>query len=143
MRRTYQREVILEELRQTMSHPSAAELYERVRQRIPHLSFGTVYRNLKLLKEQGVVLELSMGSSASLWDGNAAPHYHFLCQSCSGVQDLLVPLKMDCEREIEAETGLKITGHRAEFYGLCQECQPGSRRLQPVTPVPERVAQAL
>lgn len=123
MRRTYQREVILEELRKVTSHPSAAELYEKVRKRIPHLSFGTVYRNLKLLREQGLVLELSLGSSASLWDGNPVPHYHFTCQGCGRVLDLSVSLKMDYQQEIEAQTGLKVTGHRAEFYGLCLDCQ--------------------
>jgi len=104
------------------SHPSAAELYERVRGRIPHLSFGTVYRNLKLLREQGMVTELSLGSSASLWDGNPSPHYHFTCQGCGQILDLPVSLKLDCYDEIEAQTGVRITGHRAEFYGQCVGC---------------------
>lgn len=140
MRRTYQREVILEELRNLTTHPSAAELYERVRGRIPHLSFGTVYRNLKLLREQGLVQELSLGSSASLWDGNPTPHYHFTCQSCARIIDLPIALKLDCQREVEAETGLRITGHRAEFYGQCVECQVRSGQG---LAVPERVRQVV
>ncbi|MDP6099808.1 MAG: transcriptional repressor [Dehalococcoidia bacterium] len=123
MRKTFQRQVILEELRVTKDHPRAAELYARVRHRIPTVSFGTVYRNLRMLRDQGLIQELTLGDEASRWDGNYSLHYHFTCQNCGQVQDLEVEPDSRWEAKIECLTGLAINHHRAEFYGLCSDCR--------------------
>ena len=69
-RNTPQRKVILEELQKAASHPTAAELYEIVRRRLPRISLGTVYRNLELLSESGLIRKLSMGSAEARFDGD-------------------------------------------------------------------------
>lgn len=126
MRKTYQRQVILEELRSKRTHPRAGDLFQRVRERIPTISFGTVYRNLRLLREQGLIQELSLGDEASRWDGNPRPHYHFTCQRCGQVLDVELPQDLSLEAVVAGHTGLTITSHRAEFYGLCPPCGSAS-----------------
>ncbi len=123
MRQTFQRQLILEELQGTESHPRAGALYQKVREHLPTISFGTVYRNLRLLKAQGQIQELSFGNEASRWDGNTNPHYHFTCKQCGQVLDLSLDPNPNWEGEIAHKTGLLVTHHRAEFYGLCLSCQ--------------------
>ncbi|MEK7872523.1 MAG: transcriptional repressor [Chloroflexota bacterium] len=123
MAETLQRKIILEELCRFRRHYSAMEVYERVKRRIPQISFATVYRNLKLLREKGLALELTLGKDASLWDGLAEPHYHFTCKSCGEVSDMPVEYDSAWERTIARKAGFAITGHRAEFYGYCDKCK--------------------
>ena len=122
-RRTVQRSIIYKALIRDKSHPSAQELHRKVKRRVPHISFGTVYRTLNLLKEQGLIQELPMGDDASRWDGNSSSHYHFVCRGCQKITDLSLPVRKDLDRKLEGLTGLKVFNHRLEFYGLCASCQ--------------------
>jgi Fur family ferric uptake transcriptional regulator len=61
MRLTSQRQVILEELKKVKSHPTANEVYDMVRKRLPRIGLGTVYRNLDLLAERGIIKKLEVG----------------------------------------------------------------------------------
>ncbi len=123
MPETLQRKIILEELRRFRRHYSAMEVYERVKRRIPQISFATVYRNLRLLREKGAVMELTLGKEASLWDGVSSAHYHFTCKSCGAVADMPVEYDSAWERTIARKAGFAITEHRAEFYGYCDKCK--------------------
>lgn len=123
MRRSKQREVILEVLRGTKSHPTADWIYHEVRKILPKISLGTVYRNLKLLKEKGDILELQYGDGQSRFDGNPENHYHFTCQRCGRVYDVEEPLRKDMELDLSKKLGFIITHHRVEFYGICKDCQ--------------------
>ncbi|MDO8445186.1 MAG: transcriptional repressor [Deltaproteobacteria bacterium] len=123
VRKSRQREVMLEVLKGTKSHPTADWIYQEVRKSLPKISLGTVYRNLKLLKERGEILELHYGDGQSRFDGNTENHYHFNCQGCGKVYDVEGPLKKDMERDIAEKLGFVITHHRVEFYGVCRECR--------------------
>ena len=79
MRKSRQREAIIRVLMSTTSHPTAEWVYEEVKKEIPNVSLGTVYRNLKLLKERGEILELEQTGHYRRFDGNSANHYHFRC----------------------------------------------------------------
>ncbi len=116
---TKQRRIILEEL---TSHPGADEIFHMVRKRIPNISFGTVYRNLKLLKEQGLLLELDYSKSFSRFDGNPQNHYHFRCLECLRVFDIEEPVEKKIEQKVARETGFQVSCHRLEFYGKCKDC---------------------
>jgi Fe2+ or Zn2+ uptake regulation protein len=120
---TRQRRVILEVLRGTDRHPTADWIYEEVRNEIPNISLGTVYRNLRILSEMGAILELNYGSTHSRYDGNADLHYHFTCEECGRCFDVPIDIREQLEREVEARTGFQVNSHRLEFYGLCKECQ--------------------
>jgi len=123
LRMTRQRQVILEELRRTPSHPGADELYARVRKRLPRISLGTIYRNLEVLSASGEIQKIETGGSLKRFDGNPEPHYHIRCLRCQKVVDAPVAVLPDIERLLEGKTDFIITGHRIEFLGICPKCQ--------------------
>jgi Fur family ferric uptake transcriptional regulator len=120
---TRQRQVILEELRQTNSHPSADELYEMVRKRLPRISLGTVYRNLEILSESGEIQKVEFGSSLKRFDGFAHLHYHIRCVRCDRLVDAPSRIDLDIEESIQDQTEFQILGHKLVFTGLCPDCQ--------------------
>jgi len=122
-RHSRQRDVILRVLRSTDSHPTADWIYEQVKQEIPNISLGTVYRNLNFLRDAGEILELTYGNTFSRFDGNAANHYHFICEECHRVIDLPEPMHTEIDAAVAAKTGFAVKGHRAEFYGICRNCR--------------------
>ena len=78
-RMTNQRRIILEELRKVDTHPTVDELYTIVKARMPHISLGTVYRNLDLLAEMGEVLKMDSAGNMRRFDGRVEPHRHVRC----------------------------------------------------------------
>ena len=88
MRKTKQREVILEELMKLRAHPSADELYERVKKRLPRISLGTVYRNLEMLSREGIIHRLETAGSQKRFDGETGDHQHIRCVRCGRIDDL-------------------------------------------------------
>lgn len=123
VRKTKQREVILDVLRNTDCHPTADWIYQEVRKELPNISLGTVYRNLRCLTEMGEALELCYGSTYSRFDGNPEPHYHFVCEKCGQVYDMGMTVMRDLEKLAAADTGFTVTDHRLEFYGICSACK--------------------
>ena len=121
---TRQRQVILEEIRKVHTHPTAAELYEMVRHRLPRVSLGTVYRNLELLSEWGVIQKLEWAGTQKRFDGNPEEHCHMRCLGCGRVEDLPLQLTPILESEIRRATDYQLIGHRLEFTGLCPQCKP-------------------
>lgn len=122
-RATKQREAILRYLRNNNSHPTADLIYEQVREEIPHISKGTVYRNLKVLRVIGQVLELNLKGKLSRFEANKCPHYHFRCESCGRVFDIDEPVDKDLDSRVAARTGFTVSHHQLEFRGLCHDCQ--------------------
>ena len=122
-RNTRQRQVILEELRKRRDHPSARDLYEIVRRRLPKISLGTVYRNLELLSSCGEILKISLGSNESRFDGNPSPHYHVRCVSCGRVDDVHEPLPPQVAESLESVEDYRVLGFRFEVKGICPQCQ--------------------
>lgn len=126
-RNTRQRQLILEVLKDTKSHPTADWLYQRVREQMPNVSLGTVYRNLGVLKEQQVIQELRHAGNQSRYDGNPHPHYHFFCTDCGRVDDVTLDYTEEAEKWIEDQMpGYDIKGHNTEFYGICPDCKQKS-----------------
>ena len=120
---TPQRKVILEELMKTDSHLTAAEVYELVRARLPRISLGTVYRNLEILSQLGMIQKLEVGGTQKRFDGKTNIHYHVRCLSCGRVDDAPIEPQTALEDSIGDLTDYEITGHRLEFIGLCLECR--------------------
>lgn len=117
-----QRETILHTLKGTKSHPTADWIYQEVRKSLPRISLGTVYRNLKLLKDKGEILELNYGDGHRRFDGNPEDHYHFNCRSCGKVYDVEEPIRINLGDELAAKLGFTVINHRIEFYGICKDC---------------------
>jgi Fur family ferric uptake transcriptional regulator len=122
--------VILEELRKRRDHPSARELYEVVRRRLPRISLGTVYRNLDLLSSRGEAQKITLGRSESRFDGNPSPHYHVRCVRCGRVGDVPDELPPRVIERFESVEDYKILGFHLELLGICPECQSGEAEEQ-------------
>jgi len=105
------------------SHPTADELYERVRRRLPRVSLGTVYRNLDVLSEHGKIRRLELGGTQKRFDSRLADHYHVRCTHCGRVDDVPIGLLSNIEDDARSECSYHITGHTLEFLGLCPECR--------------------
>lgn len=119
-----QRLAVLNALQNTKSHPDANWIYERVRKEIPHISLGTVYRTLGILKEAGLLRELDYGSSLSHYDANTENHPHIVCTNCGRIVDLPLSLPHRLKEQASKATDFLITDLRLEFYGLCPHCRP-------------------
>jgi len=122
LRTTQQRMVILEELRSRNDHPSADELYARVRQHLPRISLGTVYRNLEVLSQLGEIQKLDLSGSLKRYDGVCSKHYHIRCVQCDRVEDAPIAPLNQIEDELYSTTVYEIIGHNLEFTGLCPDC---------------------
>ncbi len=122
-RKSTQKEAILRAVKGTRSHPTADWVYEQVRREIPNVSLGTIYRNLKSLKQEGEILELNFASTVSRFDGVIQNHYHFRCEQCGRILDLDEPVDKTLDNRIAQKTDFVVSNHRLEFCGLCQDCQ--------------------
>lgn len=123
LKRSKQREAILRILKGTSSHPTAVWVYEQVRKEVPNISLATVYRNLKVLKDSGKLLELDLGEGPSHYNGQIHNHYHFRCDKCEQILDLEEPVDTAIDERIARETGHDITHHVLEFRGICKDCR--------------------
>lgn len=122
-RMTPQRRILLEELRHAKTHPTADELYARVRERLPHISLATVYRNLDLMARHGLIRKLDMVGSQSRYDGMIDLHYHVRCVHCGCVEDVHASEDLVNLQKLEAPSGFRMLGHRLEFTGECPRCR--------------------
>ncbi len=126
MRNTRQREVVLEAVRSTMDHPTADWVHRRARRRVPRISLGTVYRNLKRLAEDGLIREIHAGGQSVRFDGNTGPHHHVRCVRCGRVSDLAVALDTRREQRAARALDFEVLGHHVEVQGVCRDCRPES-----------------
>lgn len=122
MRLTTQRQIILEELSKVTSHPTANEVYDMVRRRLPRIGLGTVYRNLELMADVGVILKLEVGGTQKRFDATVEPHYHVRCSSCGKVDDIDIAVQEQINQVAEKASNYKILGHHIEFTGICSSC---------------------
>ena len=117
-----QRESIKQYLAQTNEHPTADTIYTKIREVYPHISLGTVYRNLNLLVDQGEIIKLSCGDGSDHFDYNVKPHYHFLCKECGALLDLELDPLDEINKLAATNFPGEIGGHSALFYGKCEKC---------------------
>lgn len=121
-RQSQQRAVVLQVVQSTMDHPTAEWVHRQARRRLPRISLGTVYRNLKRLAGEGTIREIHAGGHPARFDGNTGRHYHIRCLGCGRVNDL--PMSVDTRLEEEAARAMnyRIVGHQVEIHGLCPAC---------------------
>ena len=141
-RTTQQLTVISAAIRRDHSHPSAEDLYLRVRKILPRISLGTVYRNLQRLVQEGTIQMLFLGERVARYDPTLGEHDHFICQQCGRVEDVLV----DRERRVDfaqlAKEGFTVTAHSLAIHGICRRCgrqhAPRRRSRRMPRPLPRR-----
>lgn len=126
LRRSKQRDRILELLQSTTIHPTADWIYEQLKKEFPYLSLGTVYRNLSLLYEQGVIKKIQSGSTFDRFEAKVQPHYHLVCEKCGSVQDFEMSIYEELNLKARQLTDFSIREHKIEFFGICSKCKTKS-----------------
>lgn len=123
IRNSRQREALLAELRSRKDHPSAEMLYDALKKEHPHMSLGTVYRNLALLCGLGEIKKIPCGDGSERYDGFTQPHDHFVCRICGRVADVASqPVDASGYAAVPSEIG-DVESHSLIFYGICRECK--------------------
>ena len=117
-----QREEIKSYLASRKDHPTADAVYMAMRERIPNISLGTVYRNLTMLAENGEILRLRVGDGVDHFDYDTSNHYHFICSKCGSVIDLDMKSIDSIVNVAGAGFDGQIAGHVTYFYGTCGNC---------------------
>ena len=120
--RSQRRERILEFLRASEDHPTAAQTHQALVRELANLSLGTVYRNLELLVAEGVVDEVP-SAGGTRYDGNPKPHHHFICERCGAIDDLHVQVPQSLGRKLVRARGRQPTRIKIDFFGLCEACE--------------------
>lgn len=124
---THQRMEIFRELASTEEHPDTATLYARVKRRIPTISLDTVYRNLKLLAEHGIITAVGMSQDRQRFDANMDEHHHFVCVKCGMVRDFHTASMGPLATPEEAKSfGIPVSMH-LEIKGVCRACARPAR----------------
>jgi Fur family transcriptional regulator, peroxide stress response regulator len=122
VRITPQRHAILEYLIDSMIHPTADDIYKALADKFPNMSVATVYNNLRVFREVGLVKELTYGDAASRFDFVTGDHYHMICECCGKIVDFHYPGLNEVEHLAAHVTGFQVNSHRLEVYGICPEC---------------------
>ena len=122
MRMTKQRRIILDKVRSSEDHPTVDMIYQSVRELLPRISLGTVYRNLEMLSENGLISRLSMNDSRKHYDHDLTDHYHIRCLNCGRIDDYHIKSILPAS-QVTSNKRYNVQGFNLEFYGICPACQ--------------------
>lgn len=120
MRSSRQRDAVLNVLKSYCDHPTADVIYSRVKEKIPNISLGTVYRNLGQLQDEGLVTVVETGDKKVHYDGNLEKHIHFVCRKCGVITDIF------CKNEVPKvfeNSGYLVESQKTVYYGICKDCR--------------------
>lgn len=121
-----QRELIYQAVLGTDRHPTAEMVYQWLKPANPSLSLGTVYRNLSLLAEEGILIRMPF--PVERYDACTTPHNHLRCEGCGRVIDLELPYDAALDAAVEASAPeLTVRRHDVVFYGLCPKCREAEK----------------
>ena len=118
------RDAILNCVRSTDAHPSADWVFEHVKEQVPDISLATVYLNLALFKDQGLITSLGTVKGVERFDGNTDPHVHFICTQCGAVMDLpQISVPEELNSAVAQSSGGRVDNCQLSFTGICGECR--------------------
>ena len=130
VRITPQRHAILEFLISAEMHPTADEIYRSLEDDFPNMSVATVYNNLRVFRNAGLVKELTYGDASSRFDFVTHDHYHIICDKCGKIVDFHHPGLEEVEHLASHVTGFEVSSHRLEVYGTCPDCATGANKAE-------------
>lgn len=122
IRMTQSRKAILSALGRTKAHPTADEVYSIVREQLPKVSLGTVYRNLDLLAKQGLIRTLATAGEQRRYDGVLDDHHHIRCEVCGRIDDIELANTERLDELVVGGKGYEVHGYTLCFVGICREC---------------------
>ena len=127
---TAQRDDIARVFFEANRHISVEELYREVKRVNPRIGYATVYRTMKLLKENGLASESHFHDGEARYESalEARHHDHLICESCGKIDEFSERKIEDLQADVARRFGFEITGHKLELYGLCKVCQKKKRR---------------
>lgn len=120
---TRQRHAVLQVIRETEDHPTANEIFQAARLRLPAISYATVYNSLRYLKEAGLVHEIKFGDSASRYDRETARHDHAICNDCGKLVDFDLPQAAELIQAAARKSRFKPESVHLTLRGLCPDCR--------------------
>jgi Fe2+ or Zn2+ uptake regulation protein len=121
-RLTRYRKVVLELLRSSEAHPSAAEIYRLVRRRRPGVAYATIYNSLNWLEQNDFIRRVDFVEQAVRYDPVVERHDHLVCDRCGALKDVSLKLPAQMLGRVARGEGFRIERHRTEVFGLCGEC---------------------
>jgi len=122
MKITPQRLMIFEILENNTSHPSAEEIYKKVKGIYPTVSFTTIYKTLEVLRELGEVKELTIDDARKHYDPNTSTHHHIICSSCKKILDVFEDFSSHVKLPESFKADYTVSDFQVSFYGICKEC---------------------
>lgn len=123
MRYSHQRERIFRAVCESDEHPTANMVYESLRQEMPKLSLGTVYRNLNQLSDAGRLKKIPLPDGSCRFDKTVENHSHIVCEGCGQVADVSLPSLSELAQSIERETSFLLSSYDVVMQGLCGHCK--------------------
>lgn len=117
------RNAILSLLRQSKAHPSAEDIYRSLQREHSDISLASVYRNIKLFKDEGLIISLGTVNGIERLDGRVDPHVHFVCNACGAVIDVPdVDIPESVSRAAADSLGCRVEGTQLMLTGICKNC---------------------
>lgn len=123
---THQRQVLFEVIQSMEGHPSPEEVYTRMRRRIPSISLATVYKNLHIFIESGMLREVSLHHGSLRIEMNRKAHHHLVCRACKSITDLEEEDFQLALKHRQFSQAFKVERYSVEVLGLCSNCQTES-----------------
>lgn len=125
MRRNFstKRQAIYDMLVSRNDHPSAKQIYDDLKNDYPDLSLGTVYRNIALFKEEGIVDSVCNINGEEHLDGRTSPHIHLICTVCGKITDVYSDRLTALDKVYDNDNHFLVEKKVITFYGKCKTCR--------------------
>ncbi len=120
---TRQRDAVLQVIRESDDHPTAGDVFEAARRRLPGISYATVYNSLRYLRDAGLVHEIKFGDGASRYDRETDRHDHAICTDCGRLVDFDLPATAELMRAAARRSRFKPESVHLTLRGLCPQCR--------------------
>lgn len=122
-RNTIQKDLVLKTVQELKRHLTADEVYEFIKKEHPTIGRGTVYRNLKILVEEGAIRKVEVPDSSDRFDFTLKDHYHVKCVKCGDIFDVDMEQLPDLKAKIRDTHGMEFLGYDIFFKGICPACR--------------------
>lgn len=122
-RNTIQKDLVLKTVQELKRHLTADEVYEFIKKEHPTIGRGTVYRNLKILVEEGAIRKVEVPDGSDRFDFTLKDHYHVKCVKCGNIFDVDMEQLPDLKAKIRDTHGMEFLGYDIFFKGICPACR--------------------
>lgn len=121
-RYSVQRDKIYQKLKESKKHLTAEQVHKLVKKSNPEIGLGTVYRNLGILADMGLVQKLTL-TDKSLFEADERPHHHLICKKCGSIKNVYAPANFKCVQCLSFVRDFKVDHAFINAYGTCSKCE--------------------